>query len=121
MPHIHLRTSADLVENVDIPEILEALVQTLCAQATINSIDVKAYHTMHPHWTMGQEAPTGFAHVTVSLMTGREQELLKAIGDKMYETMKQQFCRSLEMGEIRPTLEIRQMPKETYWKPDSGK
>lgn len=116
MPHILLRTSADLVENVDVPDILASLVETLASFETVGSADIKAYHELHPHWAMGEGAPCGFAHLQVSLLSGRDETLLKTIGDGLYARMKQLFATSIEAGEIKPTLEIRQMPKPLYWK-----
>lgn len=116
MPHILLRTSADLVENVDVPDILAELVATFASFETVNAADVKAYHEMHTHWAMGQGAPSGFAHLQVSLLSGRDETLLKQIGEGLYARMKTLFAASIEAGEINPTLEIRQMPKPLYWK-----
>ncbi|HRK21271.1 MAG TPA: hypothetical protein PLX06_05655 [Fimbriimonadaceae bacterium] len=114
MPHIHVYTSADLVENVDIPDILRALVDELAAQETIDAKTIKAYHSLHHTWAMGDGAPTGFAHCSVSLLTGRPVELRKRIADAMYARFKVCFESSIASGEISPTLEVREMDLETY-------
>jgi 5-carboxymethyl-2-hydroxymuconate isomerase len=116
MPHIHLETSADLAENVQIPDILEALVAKLASFETVKSPAIKAYHTLRSNWATGEGATPGFAHCTVAIMTGRPEELRIRIADGMFEVMKMQFASSLEAGEAGLTLELREMEAATYRK-----
>lgn len=116
MPHIHLVTTADLPENAQVPDILEALAAKLSAFPTITPSAVKSYHSLRANWVMGEGAPAGFAHVTVSLISGRPLELRKQIGAALYEVMQEQFAESLAANEVSLTLELREMEKETYWK-----
>lgn len=114
MPHIHLSTSADLVENVDIPDILRALVVELSSHETIDPATIKAYHSLFHTWAMGDGAPVGFVHCAVSLVTGRSLELRTKIADAMYDRLCALFAESLDTGEVKPTLELREMEKSTY-------
>jgi 5-carboxymethyl-2-hydroxymuconate isomerase len=116
MPHIHLETTADLEENSDVPDILDALVARLSALETVASENVKAYHTLRSNWKVGAGAPSGFAHCTVAILEGRPAELRRAIAEGMYEEMKAQFATSFEAGEAGLTLELREMAAETYMK-----
>jgi 5-carboxymethyl-2-hydroxymuconate isomerase len=116
MPHIHLETTADLFENANIPDILQALVEKLCEYETIDSTSVKAYHLLRSNWHMGKGAPAGFAHCTVSILSGRPLELRKQIADGMYTELKSHFAMSLEDNEVGITLEVREMDRETYRK-----
>jgi len=116
MPHIHLETTADLPENANIPDILEALVAKLCTYETVQSKSVKAYHTLRSNWHMGEGAPDGFAHCTVAILTGRPLDLRKSISDGMYEELKTHFTMSLDNQEVAITLELREMEAETYRK-----
>lgn len=116
MPHIVLETTADLVENGHIPDILEALANRLCGLDSISPADVKAYHTLRPVWVMGEGGKPGFAHCTVKVMTGRAQELKEAIADAMFDEMKRQFSSSTEAGEAGLTLELHEMERATYRK-----
>ncbi len=116
MPHIHLMTSANLVENVDVPDILRSLVETLSKMETVSSAAVKAYHTMHNTWEMGDGAPHGFASCQVSILTGRSPELKQAIADAMWATLSDCFSQSKDAGEVSLTLEVREMEAATYRK-----
>ncbi len=114
MPHIHLETTSDLIENVQIPQILEALVARLCSFETINPAAVKAYHSLRSVWFMGEGAPAGFAHCSVGILAGRPEELRRQIADGMYAELKAQFVDSGVGAGL--TLEVREMDAATYRK-----
>ena len=116
MPHIILETTADLFENANIPDILEALVVRLCSFDTVNPRAVKAYHTLRSNWHMGEGAPPGFAHCTVGILGGRPLELRKSISAGMFEELRTQFATSIESNEVSLTLEIREFDADTYQK-----
>jgi 5-carboxymethyl-2-hydroxymuconate isomerase len=116
MPHIHLETTADLFENANIPDILEALVSKLCESETIDAASVKAYHLLRSNWCMGSGAPAGFAHCTVAILAGRPPELRKSMAQGMYEVMREHFATSLDEAAVALTLEVREMDRETYQK-----
>ena len=119
MPHILLTTSANLVENTDIPDILRELVAELCRHESIDSKAVKSYHSLFHTWAMGEGAPAGFAHCTLSLITGRHAELRKSISDAMCARLRECFKSSLDVGEVSLTFELREMDAETYRKSSS--
>ena len=116
MPHLHLVTSANLIENVDIPEILGALAEELGRQDSIGSESVKAYHTLHSNWVMGNGAPHGFAHCEIRLVAGRPVELRQRIGKAIFSKLAERFSASVASGEVAITVELREMVAETYIK-----
>ncbi len=117
MPHIILETTADLVENAHIPDILEALVAKLGSFETIDSKSVEAHHALRSNWHMGDGAPPGFAHCTVGMLAGRPVELRKRIASGLYAELRQGFSISLESKEVLLTLELREFDPDTYHKP----
>lgn len=120
MPHIHLLTSANLVENVDIPDILRELVVELSKHESIDSKAIKAYHSLFHTWAMGEGAPAGFAHCMLGLLQGRSEALRKAIADGMTDRIRECFKASLEAKEVSLTFELREMDAETYRKVTEG-
>jgi len=85
MPHIHLETTADLEENANVPDILEALTEELSSYETIPSKGVKAVHSLRSVWCIGEGGPAGFAHCEVAILQGRPLELRQAIANSMME------------------------------------
>lgn len=116
MPHIVLETSSDLAENSHLPEILGALVHKLSQFDTIESKAIKARHTLKPVWVMGEGAPPGFAHCTVSLLDGRPIELKQKIMNGLFEELKTQMSFSLGAELVALSLEVREMDRQTYIK-----
>ena len=121
MPHIHLETTSDVAENQDVQDILGRLVARLATFDTFQSPSIKCYHSLRSTWEMGEGAPEGFVHCTVSIMAGRPEELRIAIADAMYDELTSSFSLSLgqtsdHSGSISLTLEIREMDKSTYRK-----
>jgi 5-carboxymethyl-2-hydroxymuconate isomerase len=116
MPHIHLETTSDLVENSKLPDILELLTVELCSHESIPSKSVWACHTLRSVWCMGDGAPPGFAHCEIALLAGRPLELRQKIATSMMAVMREQFAESLVAAEVGLTLEVREMDRETYQK-----
>lgn len=116
MPHIVLETTADLVENALVPDILGTLVAKLASFESIDSKSIKGYHTLRSVWAMGEGAPTGFVHCTVAILRGRSDTLRQEIADGMYQVLLEQFAESKSAGEANPTLELREMDALTYRK-----
>lgn len=114
VPHIHLETTADLPENADVPDILQALVDTMAAQESVASASIKAYHSLRSNWAMGEGAPAGIAHCTVMVLSGRSLEHRKRMAEAAMATLKAHFAASLEAAEVSLTLELREMERETY-------
>lgn len=116
MPHILLETTSDLAENGAIPQILEALSNTLGEFDTIDPIAIKARHALRPVWFMNEGAPAGFAHLTVSLLDGRPVALRKEITEKMFLCLKSHLADSLEANLVAVSVEVREMVRDTYIK-----
>lgn len=116
MPHILLETTADLPENAQVPDILDALVGKLSSLESISPASVKAYHTLRSVWSTGEGHPAGFAHCAVSILAGRPEELRKRIASEIYGVLREQFAQSLAAGEVGLTLELREMDAATYQK-----
>ena len=116
MPHIILETTADLVENAQVPDILEALVSKLASFETIDPKSIKAYHTLRSVWAMGEGATAGFAHCSEWILAGRTIELRAAIADGMYGVLLEHFEESREANDANLTLEVREMDPLTYRK-----
>ena len=116
MPHIHLQTTANLIESTSIEEILEKLVAEFCAIETVNPIAVKAYHSLSSVWVMGEGAEPGFASCTISVLEGRPEEVRVKMANRMYASLVSAVSQSKEAGEVNLTLEIREMTAATYRK-----
>jgi len=116
MPHIHLQTTGNVVENVDIADILHSLTEELAKIESITAASIKAYHSLHTQWNMGEGGAQGFIHCEVAILSGRPLELRQAIGDKFKLALDLAFAESIESGAANLTIEVREMDRETYKK-----
>ncbi len=116
MPHIHLQTSANVLENDQILATLESLVERLAGYDTIDSASIKAYHTLREAWRMGAGAAAGFIHCEVAVLTGRSVALREIISQGIADTLYGAFAGSIESGLAKITVEVREMDRDTYIK-----
>lgn len=116
MPHIHLETTADLPENSAVPDILEALALAMVSQETVDPATVKAYHTLRSNWYVGEGHPAGFAHVTLRILAGRPPELRRTMAEALFAVLKEQFAESLAAQEVKVSIEVVDMGRDTYLK-----
>jgi 5-carboxymethyl-2-hydroxymuconate isomerase len=114
MPHIHLETTADLPANADVPDILDELVASLSSMESVDSRTVRAYHSLRSNWSMGNGAPAGFAHITVSILAGRTPEWRAAASKAMMQVLRKHLAASLEAKEVLATVEVRDMERDSY-------
>lgn len=116
MPHISVETTSDVVENQDIVDILQRLVDKLSTFESVSPASIKAYHSLRHTWIIGEGGPGGFIHCEVAILTGRNDDLKKAVADGMYAELLECFHASRDSKEAGITLELREMNKETYRK-----
>jgi 5-carboxymethyl-2-hydroxymuconate isomerase len=114
MPHIHLNTSGNI--DGDMRAVLRGLADALASFETVSTSDIKAYHSRYEIWEMGEGAPRGFVHCTLSMLSGRPPELKGKIASEMYALLKGQYAEGVGSGEIGVTLELREMDRDTYMK-----
>jgi 5-carboxymethyl-2-hydroxymuconate isomerase len=114
MPHLVLETTADLPENADVPDILEALVERLASFPTVDPKTIRSHHSLKSVWYVGEGSPAGFAHLTVKVRAGRATDWRQSIGEAMMEVLRETFRASRENGEVALSVEVREMDRETY-------
>lgn len=116
MPHIHLEATPNAMANTDVILVLRDLVKQLTSFETIDPASIKAYYTLREVYVMGDGAPRGFVHCTVSIVSGREQDLKERIAQGMSDVLHKYFDRMRDLHQAGITLELREMERETYLK-----
>ncbi|MBL8087039.1 MAG: hypothetical protein JNM85_03085 [Chthonomonas sp.] len=116
MPHLQLELSPNLLDVPAQTELLQKLVALASSFETVNSAAVKGYCRPSTATIMGAGAPSGFAHVTFCLMTGRPADLRGHWADAIFALMKEHLANLVDAGECAVTVEIREMDGLTYRK-----
>jgi 5-carboxymethyl-2-hydroxymuconate isomerase len=114
MPYLHLETTADLPENADVPDILEALAEALAGLESVERKTVRAYHSLRSVWVVGPGAPPGFAHLTASVMEGKTVEWRAELSKGLLGALRESFRASLAAQEAAITVEIREIEADSY-------
>ena len=107
MPHITVEHTAEIST-----QMLDALHQSLAAQDTIALAAIKTRSIPVQNAIIGDGTHTEFVHITVSLLTGRTEELRQKIGADL---------QAVALAHINPattalSIEIAEMNPATYVK-----
>ncbi|MBN8521241.1 MAG: 5-carboxymethyl-2-hydroxymuconate Delta-isomerase [Alphaproteobacteria bacterium] len=111
MPHIVAEYSANLVGRVDIPDLVRGLHAAL-AGAGVDETRIKTRAVRIDDYVLGG-GKTAMIHVTLSLLTGRDEATRVAYGTALHTCLK---AKAAALGDICAlTLEVREMTRETYF------
>jgi 5-carboxymethyl-2-hydroxymuconate isomerase len=114
MVHLHLETTADLPENADIPDILEALCQTLVTEMEVDPGQTRACHTLRSVWYVGQGAPPAFVHLTVAVLSDSAQYWRSMAARRLLHVLLEHFRASIDAHEANVTVEVRETDVASY-------
>jgi 5-carboxymethyl-2-hydroxymuconate isomerase len=106
MPRLHLETTADLLENSDIPDILEALLNHAAREDGMESSIYSAYHSLRSVWQMGAGARPAFVNLTVYLSAGTGVDWKKKLVESLAEELRSRFSYSIEMNEAELSIAL---------------
>jgi len=118
MPHFIMEYSANLDNDLDIPELFRQLNETAIATGVfpIGGIRTRAVRCEHYRIAEGDPENT-FVHLTAKVGAGREPEVLKAAADQVFETFtaclqpvfeRRYMSIGFELTELHPTLNYKQ-------------
>lgn len=113
MPHIIVEFSQNMGPDLDLPEILTELHDTLAAQG-VDKARIKSRSIPLIHSVVGtREANDGhMAHLSLLLLEGRDVPTKQAYGKALHDVMIKHFRAGFP--DCAVTLEVRDMAKDTY-------
>jgi 5-carboxymethyl-2-hydroxymuconate isomerase len=114
MPHLHLETTADLNENADVPDILEALAEATGSLEGIERTHLRAFHSLRSVWFVGSGAPPGFVHLTLGVPGARTQHWKAHATQVLANILRYRFAYSLENSEASITIELQELALDSY-------
>ena len=115
MPHIVVEHAAPLAAALNIPQLLTDLHQALAQVETIDPDAIKTRAVPLAHFLTGT-AGTGkpFAHLTLSVLAGRSDAVLRTAGEALFAVLNRHVAAS---GQACATsLYLHEMPPARYWK-----
>jgi 5-carboxymethyl-2-hydroxymuconate isomerase len=117
MPHLVLEYSANTPDEPDFGSVLARLHEALCATGPFDIAKVKSRVIRHEWFRVADGAPDrAFVHLTVAVLEGREPEVLHNAAGVMLGVLREAFPKSHAERRCDFTLEVREMPKQLYFK-----
>jgi 5-carboxymethyl-2-hydroxymuconate isomerase len=120
MPHTILEYSDNVVQPLDVQAFWGRLHPVLVDTARVRLQDIKSRAYRCEDFRMGDGSPDcAFAHLTISLLEGRDPDTLARIGRAALELLQAQFARTLAQRRCDLTVELTGMRKDCYFKASS--
>ena len=113
MPHITLEYSQNMGPDLDVPEIITSLHETLAAQGVDKGrIKTRAIPLLHSVVGTHEANEGHMAHITLQLLEGRDIPTRQAYGKALYDVLSAAV--KAEFPDCSISLEVREMVKDTY-------
>ena len=116
MPHLTLEHSRNLPAAVDVYAVLRRLHEAVCASGLFRPADVKSRAVAHGAFHVGETPDAAFVHVEVAILSGRDAEVRKALGERLLAVLREELAVPLADVPRALTVEVREMDRDTYAK-----
>jgi 5-carboxymethyl-2-hydroxymuconate isomerase len=117
MPHLLLEHTTNLAAELDRRRLLDDLHAAMARTGEFKEADIKGRIIAHEHHRAGDGDPKrGFAHLTVSIKSGRSMEFRKQLAADLLAVLRRAFARTWDERPTDLTVDVREMVAETYAK-----
>ncbi len=117
MPHLKLEYSGNLTVDFDFESLFFNLHKVLNEVTGINPENCKSRAVPLKNYYIG-DGHTGnaFVHLDVSILEGRQNDLVQITGQKLLKLLVEFFSNQPEIVQTQFTIEIRDMKRDHYFK-----
>jgi 5-carboxymethyl-2-hydroxymuconate isomerase len=117
MPHLVLECSANVPDAPDFDVVLRRLHEAMTTAGPFDIGNVKSRAVRHERYRIADGAPNrSFVHLTVSVLAGREPEVLRGTGEALLAVLRETFPRARAARSCDFTVEVREMRTDAYFK-----
>jgi len=117
VPHLVLEYTANVPDEPDPDRVLRRLHETLAKSGPFDLANVKSRLVRHEGFRIADGAPDrAFVHLTVSVLAGREADVLRGTGEALVAALRASFPRAAAERRCDFTVELREMRKDLYFK-----
>ena len=115
MPHCVLEYSSNILEKDKTKEALKVIHNVLDNTGLFKLSDIKSRAIEHHNFLIGDgDASRAFVALTVSILSGRSDEVKISISTACAEALKNFFAESFEQLKLSLTVQINEMDKGSY-------
>jgi 5-carboxymethyl-2-hydroxymuconate isomerase len=121
MPHLRLEYSDNLKEELDMQVLFASLHEILVKTAPAELKDCKSCAIKCKELLLGNGDPqNAFIHVDILLAEGRSLATRQTIGQQILKHLEEYFAFSLQTLCLQITVQVREFPKDLYFKASSS-
>ena len=115
MPHLVLEHTPNIAEKTNLHKLFQELHHVLATDLPTAIHNCKSRTLEHSTYLVGTKTtPSGFIHLNIKILAGREAETLENLGRKLMNVLTTFFSHSLKTLGVSITLEIEEL--KTYVK-----
>jgi 5-carboxymethyl-2-hydroxymuconate isomerase len=117
MPQLILEYTDNLKERMDFPVLFADLHQILVVVALASLDSCKSRAVKHEQYYVGDgNIRNAFVHVEVLLAEGRTIPVRQEVGKQILNVLEESFARSLKELNLQITVQVKEFPRNLYFK-----
>ncbi len=120
MPHLTLEYSGNVTASDNMAELFKQFHTVLSEIGKINLKNCKSRAAVANNYWVGDGENTGFVHLDVRFLEGRQAAVVRQIGDQLLALLKDWFADAAEGIDLQITVEIRDIRQADYFKYPAG-
>lgn len=117
MPHAILEYTQNVIDVVDHHDVFRRLheIMTGAGPFTLSDIKSRVYECEHFYIADGNPQ-NAFVHLSLAVLEGRDPEVLRMVGERALELLREVYPESIASLDCQLTVEIREMARPLYFK-----
>ena len=117
MPHAILEYTQNVVDDVDPHDLFRRLHEIMTSEGPFALSDIKSRVYACEHFYIADGNPqNAFVHLSLSVLEGRDPEVLRMVGERALELLREAYAESRASLNCQFSVEIREMARPLYFK-----
>jgi 5-carboxymethyl-2-hydroxymuconate isomerase len=121
MPHAILEHSQNVVDVVDPHDLFRRLHEIMTSAGPFALADIKSrVYECERYYIADGDPRNAFVHLSLNVLEGRDPEVLRQVGERALDLLREAYPESRASLNCQFTVEIREMARPLYFKTSSG-
>ena len=122
MPHAILEYTENVADDVDHQDLFRRLHEIMTGTGPFALADIKSrVYACERFFIADGDPHNAFVHLSLSVLEGRDSEVLNAVGKRALDLLRETYAESLASLNCQLSVEIREMARPLYFKTGSGR
>ena len=121
MPHCFLEYSSNIIDEIHFNDLLHKINNLLFSTGIFNLNDIKSRAVKHDLYVIGDgDSNRAFIALTISILSGRSDEIKEKITESALQLLKDSFCDTLKEKKCSIAVQVIDIHRKSYRKLVSG-